>query len=88
MDIQSLCVLDREIMKVDFLKIRWNKRYLSSLSDDDKSKISKAIEDQGKMRVVMSDCDSQNAITFGNNLGVVMFQGFEIDKLQGLDNSI
>ena len=84
MDIQSLYVLDREIMNVDFLKIRWNKTYTSTLSDDEKSKISKAIANQGKMRVVMSDCDSQEAITFGNRLGIVMFQGFEVDKLQGL----
>jgi len=35
----------------------------------------------------MSDCDPQNGITFGNNLGIVMFQGFEIDKRQGLESS-
>jgi len=84
MDIQSLYVLDRELINVDFLKIRWNKTYISKLSDEEKNKISNAIATQGKMRVVMSDCDSQNAITFGNNLGIVMFQGFEIDKMQGL----
>lgn len=84
MDIQALYVLDREIINVDFLKIRWNKTYISTLSDDEKSKISKAIAGQGKMRVVMSDCDTQDAITFGKNLGIVMFQGFKIDKLQGL----
>ena len=84
MDIQSLYVLDRELINVDFLKIRWNKTYISKLSDEEKNKISNAIATQGKMRVVMSDCDSQNAITFGNNLDIVMFQGFEIDKMQGL----
>ena len=87
MDIQSLYVLDRELMNVDFLKIRWNKSYISALSDNDKQKITEAIATQGKMRVVMSDCDSQNAIRFGNSMGIVMFQGFEIDKLQGLDES-
>ena len=36
------------------------------------------------MRVVLSDCDSKAAISFGNDLGIVMYQGFEIDKLQSI----
>ena len=36
------------------------------------------------MRVVLSDCDSEEAIKFGNELGIVMYQGFEIDRLQKL----
>jgi hypothetical protein len=84
MDIQSLYVLDRELMNVDFLKIRWEKDYLTSVSETDKKKVSDAIAAQGKMRVVMSECDSQNAISFGNSIGIIMYQGFEIDRLQGL----
>ena len=82
MDIQSLYVLDRELINVDFLKIRWNKSYDRSLNATDRQRISEAIQTQGKMRVVLSDCDSRDAIRFGNEMGIVMFQGFEIDKLQ------
>lgn len=84
MDIQSLYVLDRELMNVDFLKIRWNKNYLKAVNANEQKKISEAINAQGKMRVVLSDCDSPAAIKFGSELGIVMFQGFEVDKLQGL----
>ncbi len=85
MDIQSLYVLDRELINVDFLKIRWNKNYDRSLNATEKQRISDAIQAQGKMRVVLSDCDSKEAIRFGSELGIVMFQGFEIDNLQGLE---
>ena len=84
MDIQSLYVLNRELINVDFLKIRWNKHYPNALSQTDKNRIKEAIKIQGKMRVTLSDCDSENAIKFGNELGIVMYQGFEIDKLQRL----
>ncbi len=85
MDIQSLYVLDRELINVDFLKIRWNKSYRSSLNTTERKRIADAIQAQGKMRVVLSDCDSKEAISFGNEMGIVMFQGFEIDKLQGIE---
>ena len=84
MDIQSLYVLDRELINVDFLKFRWQKSYLTSLTESEKKKVNDAIAAIGKMRVVMSDCDSTNAIRFGKSIGVMMFQGFEVDKLQGL----
>jgi len=84
MDIQSLYILNRELMNVDFLKIKWNKVYKSSLSQSDKNRVINAITSQGKMRVVLSDCDTQDALDFGNSVGIVMFQGFEVDKLQGI----
>ena len=82
MDIQSLYVLDRELINVDFLKIRWNKSYLNNISKAEQDKISNTIKAQGKMRVVLSDCDTEKAIQFGRTLGIVMYQGFEVDKLQ------
>lgn len=84
MDIQSLYILDRELINVDFLKINWNKNYETTISKSEKLKIIEAIEAQGKMRVVLSGCDTQQALKFGNSIGVVMYQGFEVDKLQGL----
>ena len=71
-------------MNVDFLKVKWNKIYKSSLSQSDKNRVIDAIKSQGKMRVVLSDCDSQDALDFGNSVGIVMYQGFEVDKLQGI----
>ncbi len=84
MDIQSLYVLNRELMNVDFLKIRWNKNYLRAINEAERQKIADAVKTQGKMRVVLSDCDTTAAIKFGSELGIVMFQGFEVDKLQNL----
>ena len=83
MDIHSLYILNRELINVDFLKVLWNEDYLATLSIENKKNITEAISAQGKMRVVLSNCDSQAAIQFGSSLGIVMYQGYEIDKLQG-----
>lgn len=83
MDIQSFYVLDRGLMNVDFLKISWKKDYKHSLDEDEIERIKQAVLDHGKMRVVLSECDSEAAIRFGSELGIVMFQGYEVDKRQG-----
>ncbi|MBT5185831.1 MAG: EAL domain-containing protein [Kordiimonadaceae bacterium] len=84
MDIQSLYVLNRELLNVDFLKIRWNQIYQTVLSHSDKQRISQVINDHGKMRIALSNCDSKQSLKFGDSVGIVMYSGFEIDKLQGL----
>jgi len=84
MDIQSLYVLNRELINVDFLKVSWSKNYLGSLTRQDRARVSQAIKAQGKMRVVLSNCDSKDAFSFGNEIGIVMYQGFEVDKLQSI----
>jgi EAL domain-containing protein (putative c-di-GMP-specific phosphodiesterase class I) len=84
MDIQSLYILNRELINVDFIKIHWHKSYKRTLGIEEKDKIINAIKAQGKMRVVLSDCDSQEALEFGNQIGIVIYQGFEVDKLQSL----
>ncbi|MCC3861911.1 hypothetical protein [Pseudemcibacter aquimaris] len=84
MDIQSFYILDRSLMNVDFLKISWKKSYLHSLDTSERERIIQAIKEQGKMRVVLSECDTHDAIKYGSDLGIVMFQGFEVDRRQGI----
>jgi len=80
MDIDSLAVMDRELLSVDFLKIIWKKEYGNLRSSPVAQKITSAIETHGKMRIVLCHCDSEEALDFGAAVGIHMFQGFLIDQ--------
>lgn len=84
MDVESICVLDRKILNVDFLKIYWKKKYTDILDQPIGKQAKEAIQLQGKMRVILCLCDSQQAIDFGDKIGIHLFQGFLIDKKRGV----
>lgn len=79
-DIHSLAVMDRELLAVDFLKINWKPDYKKIIATPMEQKIVTAIAAHGKMRIILCHCDSQDALDFGNAVGIHMFQGFLIDK--------
>ena len=80
MDMQSLAVMDRELLSVDFLKINWKPEYQKMLGTAMEQKVIDAITTHGKMRIILCHCDSQAALDFGTTVGIHMFQGFLIDK--------
>ncbi|WP_138381057.1 EAL domain-containing protein [Luteithermobacter gelatinilyticus] len=82
MDLQSVCVLDRKLLNVDFLKIRWSKAYPAMVQDVERLKVIEALKLHGKMRLIFCHCDSEQAVHFGQEIGIHMFQGYYIDKLQ------
>lgn len=79
-DIESLTVLDRELLSVDFLKIYWRKDYRNMLRSPAQDKITRAIENHGAMRIVLCHCDTAQALDFGKAIGIHMYQGFWIDQ--------
>ena len=40
-----------------------------------------AIERIGKGRVILARCDNESAVTFGQSVGIKLFQGRHIEKL-------
>ncbi len=83
-DIESLAILDRELLAVDFLKINWKQHYKQLVGGPLEKKIMGAINAQGNMRIILCHCDTEEAITFGKTVGVHMYQGFLIDKKYGV----
>lgn len=80
MDVQSLTVLDRDLLAVDFLKINWKSDYIKILNSPMKDKVIDAIAAQGNMRIILCHCDTEDALNFGKAVGIHMFQGFFVDK--------
>lgn len=81
MDLRAIGVIDRKITNVDFIKIPWNKQCKQIISGALGEEIKSNINAQDKMRIIMIHCDSLEAITFGQSLGIRIFQGFYVDKL-------
>ncbi|MFC7048125.1 EAL domain-containing protein [Emcibacter nanhaiensis] len=81
MDLQSIGILDRRLLNVDFLKIYWRKSYTRVLQDETRRALLEALKNHGQMRIVLCHCDSEEAIRFGQNMGLHMFQGHYVDKL-------
>ncbi len=82
-DVESLAILDRELLAVDFLKINWKQHYKSLIGGPLEKKIMSAISAQGNMRIILCHCDTEEALEFGKSVGIHMYQGFLIDKKFG-----
>lgn len=80
LDVQSLVVMDRELLAVDFLKINWKPDYQRLIGGPMENKIISAIKDQGNMRIILCHCDTEEALAFGKSVGIHMYQGFLIDQ--------
>ncbi|PCI33183.1 MAG: hypothetical protein COB54_05410 [Alphaproteobacteria bacterium] len=83
MDVESLAILDRELLAVDFLKINWKPHYKKLLGGPKQKKITDAIAAQGNMRIILCHCDTESALKFGKAVGIHMYQGFLIDRKFG-----
>jgi EAL domain-containing protein (putative c-di-GMP-specific phosphodiesterase class I) len=83
-DIESLAILDRELLAVDFLKINWKAHYGQLLGGPLEKKIADAITAQGNMRIILCHCDTEDSLAFGEAVGIHMYQGFLIDKKYSL----
>jgi len=72
--------VDREKLGLDLVKIYWS----SDLADEGRAErvkeLRRSLERIGKLRVVLAHCDSDEAIDFGQSLGIAMFQGWGVDR--------
>jgi len=78
----SLPLVDRKALGTDLIKVLWSPAFIDESPDEGKrEKFQQAIERCGKSRVVLARCDSPDAVRFGHQLGITMFQGRFLDAL-------
>ncbi len=82
MDLRAIGVIDHNITDIDFIKIPWNKHDLKFMAEPFGAEIKAKIKALNKMQVILIHCGEKEAITFGQSLGIKIFQGFYVDKLQ------
>lgn len=80
----SLPLIDRKELGVDMLKMHWSTEMGDKDAGDRRAKLAEAVALAGPSRVVLSRCDSEQAITVGRSIGITMFQGRHVDhQLRG-----
>ena len=71
---------DRKALGLDLIKLQWSSDVLDDPTGARRAALENMVENAGAARVIMCHCDSEEAVAFGQELGIGMFQGRELDK--------
>ena len=77
----SFLQVDRNSLGFDLAKILWNADLKTEPRTRQNEELLKAIENCGASRVILARCDTQDAIYYGQSLGIGLFQGRYIDSM-------
>lgn len=77
----TLQFIDRERLGLDLLKLIWSPDMADDLSGSRTTELKEHIDRCGRARIILTRCDSDEAIRFGQSLGITMYQGRYVDKL-------
>ncbi|MCD6034803.1 MAG: hypothetical protein K0R63_544 [Rickettsiales bacterium] len=72
--------LDREKLGANLAKLRWNETH-DQMDTSLAAPLKEAIQNWGANRIILTHCESARAIEHGRSLGIVMYQGYYLDKI-------
>jgi EAL domain-containing protein (putative c-di-GMP-specific phosphodiesterase class I) len=81
LDQYTLSLFDREALGLDLVKIYWSPAMADDPTGTQLPKMQAAVDLLGRSRAVLCRCDSEDAVRFGQSLGITIFQGRFIDSL-------
>lgn len=77
----TLPFIDREGLGLDFVKMFWTPDMADPLHTERTDAFRDALERCGRSRIILARCESEEAIRFGQSVGIRLFQGRHIDRL-------
>lgn len=77
----SMQQIGREQLGIDLAKLQWNADLESDANRIENRPLLRAIESFGQSRVILSRCDTRQAVSYGLAMGVTLFQGRFLDRL-------
>lgn len=80
----TLPYYNRQKLGFDLMKLYWTPSALDTMLPSQTPEIRNVIMDTGQANTILCRCDDERAIETGQNLGLVMFQGRQVDKLLAL----
>ncbi|MBI2978341.1 MAG: hypothetical protein HYY38_05860, partial [Rhodospirillales bacterium] len=83
--VQTIDVIDREKLGADIAKLIWHSD-LVDRGEELHAKIRNLVKRGGPDRLVLCRCDDEQAVTFGQSVGINMFQGRYIENLIAEEN--
>ena len=79
----TLPYVDRRSLGADLLKLFWSSDMLDDPSGTRIQKMQEFVQNAGEGRVILARCDNEQAVAFGQRLGITLYQGRHLDKLLG-----
>jgi hypothetical protein len=80
----TLPLIDRSRLGFDLVKVVWQPESLEGGREQQLAELRKLVASFGRARTILCRCDSEEAVTLGQSLGITLFQGHHIDKLIGI----
>ncbi|MBM3602249.1 MAG: EAL domain-containing protein [Alphaproteobacteria bacterium] len=77
---QSLQFIDRNQLKVDFVKMIWSPELTDSLPTRKLAEMKELVKRTGTARLILTRCDNETALRFGRSAGISLFQGRYFDQ--------
>lgn len=74
-------LVDRAKLDLDLVKIIWSSDMLDDPSGHRHDEFKKAVASAGEARVILTRCDTAEAVRLGESFGIHMFQGRHIDAV-------
>lgn len=82
---KTLPFIDRERLEADMIKLIWHPDIIHG-GHDLTNRVKRQIMLSGPSRVILSRCDTEEAIAFGQENGVLLFQGRHVEALIAEEN--
>ena len=80
-DHTTLALVDRDRLGVDLLKIMWRPELADANNPTLINDLRQHIQRAGLARVILNRCGDPGAVTFGQSLGISLFQGRHVDTM-------
>ncbi|NTU76683.1 MAG: EAL domain-containing protein, partial [Alphaproteobacteria bacterium] len=79
----TLPYYDRARLGVDLVKVYWTPNSIDHILPSLIPHIRNVVMETGQARTIMCRCDNERAVEMGRELGIVMFQGRQVDQILG-----
>ncbi len=77
----SLPQIDRTRLGFDLIKLIWNSDSEQDANSAKNQKLAEAVRACGNNRVILTRCDTKQAVEYGQALGITLFQGRYLDSV-------
>ena len=82
----TLPFIDRAGLELDLVKLFWSPDMADSADSERQREFLAAIERVGKTRIILARCDTEQAVAFGQKVGLKLFQGRFIERMLSAAN--
>lgn len=80
--------LDRESLGCNLVKLWWDNSEKDAISVVEQEHINKAVQKWGPNRIILCRCDNEEAIRYGGQMGISLFQGRFLDRILNPGNNV